>query len=144
MGSTYFFQPEDGLFVTAYWGRTTLAESNEMRRARAADPDRLKARVHLIDLSEYTGTNATPEAETELFRALGTVYPDTFGDVPTIIIAPRAEVFGQARIFETSVSQQHGPGVKVVRSWKEAEVMTGADLTKVKEEIGRRKAAETG
>ena len=142
MGATYFYLPEDNLFVTSYWGRTSIAEGNAMREARAADPARESARVHIIDLSEFEGTDLAPETESEIFRALGVVYPKTF-EVPTIVVSTDPRVFGQARIFEKTVGlQPSAPGVKVVRSWKEAETMVGADLSGVREEIRRRREAD--
>jgi hypothetical protein len=143
VGATYFYNAEDAIFVTSYWGRTSIAEGNAMRQQRAADPARSEARAHIIDLSEFEGTDLSPDSETEIFRALGILYPQTFSDVPTIVVASRPQVFGQARIFETTVGlQPSGPGVKVVRSWKEAEKLVGADLTQVRDEIRKRQTGE--
>ena len=143
MGATYFYLPEGGLLVTAYWGRTQISESEAVREARALGFARHGARAHVIDLSELEGTTSPPSVESATFRALGDAYVKTFGLLPTVVIATRPHIFGQARIFETVVGLHAGnPRVAVVRSWHDAAGFLGLDLAAAAEEIGRRRASE--
>src|SRR5579862_6360114 len=112
MGATYFYLPETALLVSVYWGRTKIGESDEMREARAANPARRNACAHVIDLTCMEGTTAAPRTESTRFHDLGMTYFDTYGNLPTVIIASRPHIFGEARIFET-VAGSKSPELKV-------------------------------
>jgi hypothetical protein len=122
-----------------------ISESETMREARAADPCRLTARAHVIDLSEHEGTTSPTKEEAAKFRSLGASYAREFGNIPTVLIATLPHIFGEARIFEATALLQEGVGdISVVHSWEEAEAILGMSLTVVREEILRRKAAAAG
>ncbi|HEU5217414.1 MAG TPA: hypothetical protein VFU23_02075 [Gemmatimonadales bacterium] len=146
MGSLYFYLPSSALLVSVYWGRTEISDSMSMRAARAADPLRKQARAHVIDLSQLEGTTASPQSESAMFRALGESYVATYGKLPTVIIAARPHMFGQARVFETVATVgSEDMQIGVVRTWAAAAEYLGLDLTEAEAEAGRRReAAEQG
>lgn len=142
MGATYFFLPEASLLVTGYWGRVDVAASQRVRRARAGDPGISRARAHVIDLSLLEGTTTSTRVEGDTFRALASVYVQTFGPLRTAIVAGPTHVFGLARIFETVAGLQDPPvPVRVVRTWADAAAFLGLDLAAAQAELERRRAS---
>ena len=142
MGAVYFYLPDAGLLVTAYWGRTEIEASHAMREARAADPRRRQARAHVIDMTHHEGTTSPPPTESATFLGLGETYFATYGDLRTVVIASRPHIFGEARIF-ASVAEGRSPtlNVGVVRSWAEASEYLGIDLGAAQAEVARRRRA---
>jgi hypothetical protein len=129
MGVAYVYLSESRVMVSTYWGVTTPAETRAMRARRAADPARAGAVAHVIDLSAFETSTATPRDEAMTFIKLGSEYHDIYGMIPTVVIAPRDHVFGLGRIFE-SVANMHDPdrNVVVVPSWEAAAEQLGMEL----------------
>lgn len=141
-GSLYFVLPQSSILVTSYWGRTVINESQRVRQARASDPERRGVSAHLIDLADLEGTTSPPRHEAETFRMLATSYARSFGSLPTALIATAPHAYGLARVFETVASLQDPPlPIWVVRSWEEAAIRLGVDLTEARAELARRRAA---
>lgn len=138
MPAHYFFLDDCALLVTTYWGRTNPQVSQEVREARAADPNRTRARGHLIDLSNLEETIWPAQSEAETFRSLGTSYPTIFGPLPTAVLATAAHIVGLARIFQISAGlKDPAVPVRVVGSVEEAAAFLGLELDAAMLEIAR-------
>jgi len=140
MGAAHFFHHDTRTLVSLYWGRTTPEETVAMRRARAADPDRASALAHVIDLTDFEGSTASPAAETSTFSSLGAEYASVYGPLRTVVIAPRAHVFGEARAFEIQATAGvPAAPVRAVLTWEEAERVLEMDLASVRDAIDARR-----
>lgn len=138
MPAYYFFLDDGRLLVSTYWGRTDPRVSQEMRVARAADPNLSRANGHLIDLSRLEETTWTTQSEAETFRSLGAVYGTIFGPLPTAVLATSAHIVGLARVFQISAGlQEERVPVRVVASVEQAATFLGRDLTAAMNEIAR-------
>jgi hypothetical protein len=138
VSATFFFLADSQLLVTSYWGQVDPKASQRLRDARAADPRRLHARAHLIDLTRLRGTTGTAQSEAETFRVLATSYGGIFGLLPTAVLASTPHVIGLARIFEIVAGLQEPPlPIRVVNTVDEATAFLGVDLAAAVEEINR-------
>lgn len=142
MSAFYFFDTASRILVSVYSGRTDPAQTRQMRRARAADTARASAVAHVIDMTEHEGSRASPSEEVATISRLGAAYADTYGSLPTVIIATRPHVFGEARVFEQQALAADPSGrIRAVASWDEAAEFLQLDLTGTRALADRRRRA---
>ena len=100
MPTHYETRPERGFVQVWYHGTVTVDEIKAMfhqfRTSSAFDP----ALAHLVDLGDFTGTNAGFAEFFSLFSLYARAYADTATGLRCAIYAPDESSFALARIFE--------------------------------------------
>jgi hypothetical protein len=113
----------------------------EVRSRRSADPAVAEAVAHIVDA---TAVEPDPGLPSDHARTLAYSYTsalDPIALLPTIIVSDQGEIFGDARVFST-LAGLSDPRLRlmVVRTWEEAGLILGKDLSALEAEVRRRRA----
>jgi hypothetical protein len=110
------FDSKSGIFQCRFEGRVNDEELKEYYRAAAKVAARISPQSAVLDLSALKILEVTTDTIRELAKAPPTL-PDP--ERPRVIIAPAAQVFGMARMFEM-LGEGTRPNLHVVRTHAEA------------------------
>jgi len=124
------------------WESVDIMPPRFARTAARHEDDDMELHIVQAALTHMEGTTAAPGTESARFYDLGMNYVETYGNLPTAVIASRPHIFGEARIFET-VAGGRSPEltVTVVKTWREAAIYLQLDLTAAESEAQRLREA---
>ncbi|MGE5175525.1 MAG: hypothetical protein ACM3JJ_04045, partial [Hyphomicrobiales bacterium] len=126
MPGDYAYLDGSDLYVTTYWGRLSLLDILETISQRMKDPDLREAKLHVIDLSNATWTEAPATLVHDQLDRLRPAFAPP--KIPTVLVAPSEFFFGFARMYAVFQVTYGGSKVDVARSWSEAASRTGVAL----------------
>jgi hypothetical protein len=113
---TFDFDWKHRILRCRFRGRVTDEELREFYRAGYKHAFRTRPRAGLVDMSEITLFDVSPQAIRELAKS-APIIPDPHH--VRVIIAPSPDTYGIARMFELQAEETR-PNLYVVRSEREA------------------------
>ncbi|HTM01763.1 MAG TPA: hypothetical protein VL503_11660 [Candidatus Omnitrophota bacterium] len=145
MPGDYRYLDESTLVASTYWGTISLVDILETITHRAGDLAEHHPKASVVDLSAAKWHETPPKfMHHQIERLRPALAPPK---VRTVLIAPSDFFYGFARMYAIMHNVYGAANVEVARSWADAALLLGMDLSSAeswsRERVAQEEAAET-